>query len=413
MSIFRPRIAIVGGGPGGLGLGRLLHQRGIRPTIYELRAKPTPDDLAKVSGMLDLHPDSGLRVMRECGLWDAFQAAVGECSEANRVLNFDGTVLHTDDGGDESSPEVPRNALSKLLMESLPADTVKWEHKVLGVRSALNARTGATEVTLDLGANGAATYDLVVGADGAWSRVRPLLSEAQPFYKGPQFMAVTIRHASTKYPHLVDFTGPGMLHALGNGNTILTHRGPQDSIRIHICVGTSDEHWVASRGLQGKTAAEVKATLLGDDTLYGRWAPALKDLIGTACDEETLHNPGAAADIKAIYMLPIGHTWAHQPGVTLLGDAAHLTVPSGKGVNLALWDALDLAQVLGAVPEAADAKAWQDAVDPRMREFEERMLARGKADAPMGIKMWDTMLSQGGAQLMVHMMMSGGPPAEE
>ncbi|KAJ7684388.1 salicylate hydroxylase [Mycena polygramma] len=410
MPIFRPRIAIIGGGPGGLGLGRLLHQRGIRATIYELRAKPTQDDLSKVSGMLDLHKESGQRAIRECGLWDAFEAAVGDCSEENRVLNFDGTVQLKTDGGDGSRPEIPRNALSKLLIESFPADSIKWDHKVLGVRSALNASTGATEVTLDLGEKGAATYDLVVGADGAWSRVRPLLSDAQPFYKGPQFMAVTILHASTKYPHLVEFTGPGLLHAFGTGNYILTHRGPQDSIRIHICIGTPDQHWVASHGLEGKTAAEVKATLLGDDTLYGKWSPTLKDLIGTACDEETLDNPGAAADIKAIHMLPIGHTWAHQLGVTLLGDAAHLSIPSGEGVNFALWDALDLARVLGGVPEAADAKAWQDAVDPRMREFEETMQARGKADAEEGVAMWDMFLGENGAQGMADMMTGGAPP---
>ena len=68
MSVFRPRIAIVGGGPSGLALGQLLHQRGIRATIYELRAKSTPEELAEPSGVLDLHEESGLAAMRECGL---------------------------------------------------------------------------------------------------------------------------------------------------------------------------------------------------------------------------------------------------------------------------------------------------------------------------------------------------------
>lgn len=107
MPDFRPRIAIVGGGPSGLALGRLLHQRGIETTIYELRERATPEQLTKPSGMLDLHEESGLAAMRECGLWEGFEAAVGDCSEAMRVLNHNGDVLYTDEGELSTRPEIP------------------------------------------------------------------------------------------------------------------------------------------------------------------------------------------------------------------------------------------------------------------------------------------------------------------
>ncbi|RFU23575.1 hypothetical protein B7463_g12763, partial [Scytalidium lignicola] len=356
MPIFRPRIAIVGGGPSGLALGQLLHQRGIRSTIYELRAKSTPEELAKPSGMLDLHEESGLAVMRECGLWDGFQAAVGDCSESTRVINPDGVVLHTDEGELSSRPEIARNALTNLLLQNVPSDIIKWKHKITTLRSNRNATTGATEITLDLGANGTAAYDFVVGADGAWSQIRKLLSDTQPFYSGAQMVTATVRHVSTKYPHLVELNGSGTLHALGGGNAIMTHRGPQDSIRVYAAVGTQLENWAAVAGLEGKTAAEVKTTLLSDDKLFCKWAPKLQDLLATACDEETMDNPGCEADIKPLYMLPVGNRWEHQAGVTLVGDAAHLMTPwAGEGVNLALWDSLDLAHVLAAVPETVDA----------------------------------------------------------
>lgn len=129
MPIFRPRIAIVGGGPSGLALAQL------DATIYELRAKPTQEELAKPSGMLDLHEESGLTAMRECGLWDGFQAALGDCSESMCVINSDGAVLHTDKGELESRPEIARNALTNLLIQNVPSDSIKWNHKITTVWS--------------------------------------------------------------------------------------------------------------------------------------------------------------------------------------------------------------------------------------------------------------------------------------
>ncbi|KAK3682041.1 salicylate hydroxylase [Podospora appendiculata] len=402
MSTFQPRIAVAGGGPSGLALGLLLNQRGIRTTIYELRSKPTPEELAKPSGMLDLHEESGQKVMRECGLWDAFQAALGDCAESMRILNSDGVVLHEHDGRLASRPEVPRNALANIFIENMPADIIKWDYKIFGAKRTRDEATGAVEITLDLGPNGTATYDLVVGADGAWSRIRKLLSDVKPFYSGALLVAATMRHASTKYPHFVELNGPGTLMALGHRNGILTHRGPQDSIRVWAAISTPDENWASTTGLEGKTPAEIKAPLLEDPKLFRDWAPLLKELFSTACDEETKDNPGSAANILPLYMLPIGYRWEHHTGVTLLGDAAHLMTPwAGEGVNLALWDSLDLAYAIAAVPETADAAAWQAALEPLVKGFEDVMLTRATEKAEETARNKDICLGEDGAKGLV------------
>ncbi|KAK3331843.1 salicylate hydroxylase [Cercophora scortea] len=399
MSIFQPRIAIAGGGPSGLALGLLLNQRGIRTTIYELRSKPSQEELAKPSGMLDLHEESGLKVMRECGLWDAFQAALGDCAESMRVLNHDGVIVHEHDGQHASRPEIPRNALANMFMERMPTDIIKWDHKIFSATRTRNEITGAVEISLDLGPNGTATYDFVVGADGAWSRIRKLLSDIKPFYSGALLVAAVMRHASTKYPHLVELNGPGSLMALGHHNGILTHRGPQDSIRVSAAISTADEEWAVTTGLEGKTPAEIKAPLLDDPKLFRDWAPLLKELFATACDEEEKDNPGSAVNILPLYMLPVGYRWEHQTGVTLLGDAAHLMTPwAGEGVNLALWDSLDLAYAIAAVPQTVDAAAWQAELDPLVKGFEDVMLTRATEKAKLTARNMDICLGEDGAK---------------
>lgn len=415
MSAFQPRIAITGGGPSGLALRLLLARRGIRATIYESRAKPPPEEIAKPSGMLDLHDESGLTVMRECGLWDDFKAAIGDCSEDTKVFNSKGELLHSDEGELSNRPEIPRNVLTDLFVRNTPSDIIKWNHKIESVSKHLNPITGATEIELDLGKNGKATFDFVVGADGAWSKVRKLVSNVTPSYANVQYMTATLRYASKNYPRLAKLCGSGTIFALGGGNGILTHRGPQDSIRLYAAVNTSDDQWVTTAKLAGKTAAEVKKTLLGDDNLFRQWAPPLQDLLASACDEETKDNPGCAADIKPLYMLPVGHRWEYGTGSTLLGDAAHLMTPfAGEGVNLALWDALDLSRVLTEHSSATDAAAWQKALEPGIREFEEVMLSRAEEKAEETVRNKDAVLSENGAEIMAEVFKGHhGPPRPE
>jgi 2-polyprenyl-6-methoxyphenol hydroxylase-like FAD-dependent oxidoreductase len=414
MSVSQPRIAIVGGGPGGLTAGLLLHKNGIPFTIFELRHKPTIEELEKPVGVLDLHENSGLAAIRECGLYDDFLPLTGECAEVMRISDKDGNIVMSDGDGEEGGdrPEISRNALNELLMSNLPAESIKWGHKLLSATSS-STRSGHTEIELDFGTAGKQTFDLVIGADGAWSKVRNLLTDVKPHYSGRHIITVTIRHITKKYPHLAELIGPGTFFALGNRHGVAAQRGSQDSARLYIYITTPDEHYPNTSGLYRETAASAKNKLLEDDALFGQWGAKTKELLTVGCDEESADNAGEKADIRPVCGLPIGHAWEHKTGATLIGDAAHLMPPSGEGVNIAMWDAVLLSRtIIKAYQTTQDAAAFQRAVDPLIKESEEEMTARAKEEAEQSRTLNDTLFAEDGATAMVEFFKSFRPSPE-
>ena len=396
----KPRIAIIGAGPAGLTAGLLLHNRGIEATIFELRQQPTAEELDQPSGMLDLHDESGLAAIRECGLYDEFLKLTGECAEVVKIVDMAGNILYEEKESDEvHRPEISRHALTKLLSSHLPADAIQWNHKLLGVSSCPKPNTG-TEIELDFGPRGKRVVDLVIGADGAWSRVRSLLTDVKPYYSERQILTATARHVTSKYPHIAALVGRGGFSALGLRHGLMSQRGLQDSARMYIVLTTADEDFATTSGIEGCTPAEAKHRLLEDDALLGRWGDILKEMVSVVCDEDSADHPAVAVDIKPLYMLPIGTSWEHKAGATLIGDAAHLMCPwAGEGVNLAMWDSLLLARNITQAYNGAreDGISFQDALNPLMVEFEADMAARAKEKAEMTYSNGEMMFGQDGA----------------
>jgi 2-polyprenyl-6-methoxyphenol hydroxylase-like FAD-dependent oxidoreductase len=408
-----PKIAIIGAGPSGLTLAVLLHKCSIPFTVYDLRPEPTPTSLSAVSGMLDLHVESGLAALKACGLYDAFLPLTQECGQAMRVMDSNGVITYSDEGDLEFRPEISRHALTKLLLSALPHDVVRWEHKLRSV-----SRQEDGKLLLEFGDRGTVVADLVVGADGAWSKVRRELipNAGTPRYTGVQTLTVTITDITTRYPTLAKLVGEGAILAMGNGNVVASHRGAQDSVRLYVGVGTDDEQFALSRNFVGKTAEEIMEEYLTDEKLFGRWGDQMKELIRTACREETAREPEAKADIRPIYELPVGHSWVHCPGVTLIGDAAHLMTPwAGEGANISMWDALDLAGAIGEAWKAFKSNkgvSWVEELEPRLMAFEKMMTGRAASRADMSSKNGRLILQENAAQLMADMFQSFGPPPE-
>ena len=340
-----PRVTIIGAGLGGLTLARVLHVHGIASTVYE--AEPSPTARTQ-GGMLDIHEHNGQLALEAAGLTDQFRALVLEGREATRVLAPDGTVLlDQPDDGTGSRPEVLRSELRQLLLDSLPAGTVQWGRKVSGVRTLGDGRH---EVAFEDG--GSVVASLLAGADGAWSRVRPLLSDAVPAYVGTSFVETYLLDSDSRHPATAKAVGDGAMASVTPGKGIQAHRETAGTLHTYVAL-TAPLEWFAT--IDFTDAAASAETIAAE---FEDWAPELRALI----------TDGATAPVlRLIHALPAGHRWQRVPGVTLLGDAAHLARPNGEGANLAMYDAAELGKSLAAHPVDPEAAltAYEQDLFPR------------------------------------------------
>ncbi|PTR27527.1 2-polyprenyl-6-methoxyphenol hydroxylase-like FAD-dependent oxidoreductase [Rhodococcus sp. OK519] len=343
-------VTIIGAGLGGLTLARVLHVRGIAATIYEAESSA---ETRTQGGQLDIHEKDGQIALAAAGLTDEFRAIIHQGGEASRVLDQHGTVLLEEpDDGTGGRPEVLRGDLRRILIDSLPAGTIQWGHKVAGVAPAGGGRH---ELAFADGAT--VTASLLVGADGAWSKVRPLLSDAEPRYVGTTFVETYLNDADVRHPAAAEAVGNGAMYALAPGQGITAHREVGGTLHTYVQLNRPAD-WIA--GIDFTDAATATARIAAE---FEGWAPQLTALI----------TGGESAPIpRPIHALPDAHRWDRVPGVTLIGDAAHLMAPSGEGANLAMLDGAELANAIAAHP---------DDIEAALDEYEETMFPRSESEA--------------------------------
>jgi len=328
MNIKDRKIAIVGGGPGGLTLARLLQQEGCNITVYERDINKD----ARVQGAnLDLHEESGLAALKKANLLDAFYANYLPDAGKLRLMDNNGKIHlddHTDEHIAEHRPEIDRGPLRKILLESLEPETVVWDSQFVSMERQNDGWKLLFKNEKEYYA------DIVIGADGANSKIRPYLSDIKPIYSGVTIIEGNIYDAEKNTPAIFKLLKGGKIFAFGNEQSIILSTKGDGSIAFYTGEKV-DSNWVKESGIDFENLADIKKWF---ETNFSNWDSIYHELFAT--------------DKMSIVPRPLFHYtsdqyWTTQSNLTIIGDAAHRMPPyAGEGVNMAMLDALELSEEL-------------------------------------------------------------------
>ncbi|MBF8169708.1 FAD-dependent monooxygenase [Streptomyces olivaceus] len=345
------RISIIGAGPGGLTCARVLRQHGIAATVYDREPDAASRDQG---GSLDLHEEDGQLALREAGLLAEFFALARTESQEERRIDPAGRLLghRLPEEGETARPEIDRGQLRDMLLRSLDEGAVRWGRTLASVGGPAE---GPRTLTFTDGST--VETDLVIGADGAFSRVRAAVSAAVPRYTGVGFLEAWFDDVEVAHPELSALVGKGSAHVSDGERGLFAQRSSGGHLRVYLMRRVPAD-WLPEGGLRPDDTDRIRARLLGE---YAGWAPELLRMI--------TDNDGPYVD-RPLFALPVPHTWPHAPGLTLLGDAAHLMPPLGAGVNLAMLDAAELALALAGSATVEDAvRGYEEVMLPRSAEI--------------------------------------------
>ncbi|KAH7399475.1 hypothetical protein BKA66DRAFT_437025 [Pyrenochaeta sp. MPI-SDFR-AT-0127] len=385
------KIAIIGAGPVSLTLANILQNHSVPFTMFEASTI-----FRTQGGSLDLHPESGQLALKEAGLWEQFMKHARPESDVMKIVSLEGEVLWDENGVDKQEvkeeerfdgrPEIDRTALTNILSDNLKKESVALGRKLKEVKPSAAVTTkydlhftdGTTETD----------FDLVVGGDGAWSKVRNLLSATKPEYSGISTVEFWCKDIK-KNPWMAEYVGEGSMMALGDDCAVQAQRQGDGSLRTYGSLRVPED-FIETCGINWSDTDAARKQYV--EPYFSHISADLKRVMLDSSD---------GLFPRPLYELPVGFTWPSRPGVTLIGDAAHVFTPyAGEGVNVGMKDALVLAKEIISV--WTGGKGLSEAV----LAYEQEMFPRAKKSAAKTMRGKINHFSKNGAKEFADMFKS-------
>ncbi|KAJ5297718.1 hypothetical protein PENANT_c012G01717 [Penicillium antarcticum] len=388
----KPPIAIIGAGPSGLTLARLLETANINYTIFERDPLPEPTSRFQ-GGTLDLHKETGQAALRRAGLNAEFEKLARRNAMTMTIQDAYGNHRSVFNEA-RDAPEIDRIQLRRMLLGSIPAERVRWGMGLLSVEKHEEYEIDQSELHGNPGlvlhfADGTVEreFGLVVGADGAWSRLRSLFTPVKPIYSGKTFLEGRLSLTNPQYNAAVEMVGAGNSMAMGAKSTLCIQQTADGPYRVYMGL-IAPEGITRPGGIADVTDTEkTRAAMLAPAGFYGDWATHLRDFIAAAegpwrawplyrLDPDVFLSASAVEDATREAQPGGQDRWRHVPGATMLGDAAHISTPNGEGVNQAMFDAVVLFECI--VDEVGDGKVDIMALERAVVKYEAEMKPRAR-----------------------------------
>jgi tetracycline 11a-monooxygenase, tetracycline resistance protein len=342
------KVAIIGAGPVGLTMATLLQQNHINITVYERDTDPQ----ARIwGGTLDLHKGSGQEAMKKAGLLQTYYDLA--LPMGVHFADEKGNIISTRNPSPENqfdNPEINRNALRKMLLDSLKNDTVIWDRKLIGLEEQEGKWILHFENKPD------ADADFVIIANGGMSKARNFVSDSEVEETGTFIIQGDIHQPEANCPDFFQLCNGNRLMAAHQGNLFVANPFNNGALSYGI-IFKKPEEWNDQTGLNLQHTNSVIEFLLNR---FSNWSNEYQQLI-----RATTFFVGLP-----IRKFPLDKPWkSNRPlPITLIGDTAHLMPPfAGQGVNIGLMDALILSENL----TNGKFETIQNAID----HYEQKMFA--------------------------------------